>query len=106
MDIRKMVFDLVGCDFSGPVEETQAEGLVIQFDGTRAVIGANTLPARARGYFLLAKAIQEGKSSLTLTQKPHFNMVGPMLDVSRGGVMKPASVKKYIDYIRKMRSDR
>lgn len=98
MDIRKMVFDLVGCDFSGPVEETQAEGLVIQFDGTRAVIGANTLPARARGYFLLAKAIQEGKSSLILTQKPHFNMVGPMLDVSRGGVMKPASVKKYIDY--------
>ena len=98
MNIQKMVFDLVGCDFSGSVEETQFDGLYVKYENGKAVIGANTIPARARGYMLLAKAIAEGKTSFETTQKPNFSMIGPMLDVSRGGVMKPESVKKYLDY--------
>lgn len=98
MDIRKMVFDLVGCDFSGNVEETQFDGLYVKYENGKAVIGANTVPARARGYLLLAKAIAEGKTSYEVTQSPNFSLIGPMLDVSRGGVMKPESVKKYLDY--------
>ncbi len=98
MDIKKRIFDLVGCRYSGPVEEIAADGLYVKYDGKKAVIGANTIPAKARGYMLLAKAIAEGKISYEVSQKPNFNTVGPLLDVSRGGVMKPDSVKKYLDY--------
>lgn len=98
MDIRKLVFDLVGCGFAGPVEEVEAEGLFVKYDGSRAVIGGSTVPAKARGYMLLAKAIAQGKTSLEIAQKPAFKTVGPMLDVSRGGVMKVSSVKKFLDY--------
>ena len=98
MNIRKMVFDLVGCNFSGNVEEKQFDGLCVKYENGHAVIGADTVPAKARGYLLLAKAIAEGKNSFETIQKPNFSLIGPMLDVSRGGVMKPESVKKYLDY--------
>ena len=98
MDIRKIVFDLAGCTYAGSVEEVEAEGLHVTYDGTRAVIGANSVPAKARGYMLLAKAIAEGKNALEIIQKPAFKTVGPMLDMSRGGVMTVSSVKKYLEY--------
>ncbi len=99
MDIRKLVFDLVGCNFSGIVEEQVGEGLYVRYDGKSAVIAADTIPAKARGYMLLAKAIAEGKDSLEIRQNPRFTTVGPMLDLSRGGVMKVSSVKKYLNYM-------
>lgn len=98
MDIRKMVFDLVDCHYTGPVEEVEADGLYVKYDGRKAVIGSNSIPAKARGYLLLAKAIAEGKTELNITQSPAFQCIGPMLDVSRGGVMKPESVKRYLTY--------
>ena len=93
-----MVFDLVNCGFDGIIEERTAEGLCVSYDGERAVIAADTVPAKARGYMLLAKAIAEGKSTLSVTRKPAFKTVGPMLDMSRGGVMTVAAVKKYLEY--------
>lgn len=99
MNIQKMIFDLTGCTFSGPIRETEAGGLYVKYDGTSAIIGADTVPAKARAYMLLAKAIAEGKTSLELTQKPAFKMLGAMIDMSRGGVMKPESVKKYLQYM-------
>ncbi len=98
MDIKKLVFDLVGCKFTGPVEEIATSDLIVKFDGQKATIGASTIPAKARGYMLLAKAFAEGKT-LDITQKAAFKLIGVMLDVSRGGVMKVSSVKKYIDYM-------
>lgn len=98
MDIKKLVFDLVGCKWDGKVEEIATSDLIVKFDGQSAVIGSNTIPAKARGYMLLAKAIAEGKT-LDICQKAAFKLIGVMLDVSRGGVMKVSSVKKYIDYM-------
>lgn len=98
MDIKKLVFDLVGCKWGGKVEEIATSDLIVKFDGQSAVIGSSTIPAKARGYMLLAKAIAEGKT-LDLCQKAAFKTIGVMLDVSRGGVMKVSSVKKYIDYM-------
>ena len=98
MDIKKLVFDLVGCTWNGPVEEIATSDLIVKFDGQKAVIGGSTIPAKARGYMLLAKAIAEGKT-LDINQKAAFKLIGVMLDVSRGGVMKVSSVKKYIDYM-------
>ena len=93
-----MVFDLVGCSFSGVIEEKEARGLYVNYDGTKAVIGADTVPGKARGYMLLAKAIVEGKTALEIIRKPAFRTVGPMLDMSRGGVMTVEAVKKYLEY--------
>ncbi|MBR4109648.1 MAG: family 20 glycosylhydrolase [Oscillospiraceae bacterium] len=98
MDIKKLVFDLVGCKWDGPVEEIATSDLIVKFDGKTAVIGSSSIPAKARGYMLLAKAISEGKT-LDICQKAAFKLIGVMLDVSRGGVMKVSSVKKYIDYM-------
>ena len=98
--IRKLVFDLVGCDFTGHIEEKQIpQGLSVTFDGKSAVVGGDSIPAKARGYMLLAKAIAEGKQQLDIVQKPAFKLLGNMVDMSRGGVMKVASVKKYLDYM-------
>ena len=47
MDIKKLVFDLVGCKWNGPVEEIATSDLIVKFDGQRAVIGSNTIPAKA-----------------------------------------------------------
>ena len=98
MDIRKIVFDLVGCTYGGPVSEISTKGLYVKYDGERAVVGADSVPARARGYLLLAKAIAEGKKEFEITQIPRFSTVGPMLDMSRGGVMRVSAVKKYLEY--------
>ena len=97
MDIRKLVFDRTNCSFAGPITEVEAPGLAVQYDGSSAVIRADTIPAKARGYMLLAKAIAEGKQTLQISQSPAFKLVGTMLDMSRNGVMKVASVKKYLE---------
>jgi len=99
VDIKKIVFDLVNCSFTGHVTELVEEGLYVRYDGKSAVIAADTVPAKARGYLLLAKAIAEGKTDYEIRQKAAFSTVGPMLDVSRGGVMKVSAVKKYLEYI-------
>ena len=99
VDIKKIVFDLVGCDYNIPVTELMAEDLYVKYDGECAVIAADTVPAKARGYLLLAKAIAEGKTAYEVRQKAAFSTLGPMLDVSRGGVMKVSAVKKYLQCI-------
>lgn len=98
MNIRKIVFELVGCKYAGLVTEVAAEGLFVKYDGKSAIIGSDTAAAKARGYLLLAKAIAEGKSNYEVHQKAAFSTVGPMLDMSRGGVMKVSAVKKYLEY--------
>lgn len=98
MDIKTFISRLTGCTFPCHIEEVYAAGLSVSFDGKTAVIAADTIPAKARGYLLLAKAIKEGKTQLSISQTAAFKLIGPMLDVSRGGVMKVESVKKYLDY--------
>lgn len=98
MNIRKMIFELVNCDFKGEIREIEKEGVYVNYKDGKAVIGGNTIPAKCRAYTLLAKAISEGKSELAITETPSFKQVGPMLDMSRGGVMRVESVKKYLRY--------
>ena len=99
MDMRKLVFDLVGCDWNGPVEEVAYDGMLVRYDDERATIGFDTIPAKARGYMLLAKGIMEGKTSFELQQKAHFDACGVMMDVSFGGVVKVSAVKRYLEYM-------
>ena len=99
MDIKKMIFDLVKCDYQGSVKEIHADGVYVKYKAGQVVVGGNTTPAKCRAYTLLAKALTEGKTEFEILQKPAFSMIGPMIDMSRGAVMKVESVKKYLRYV-------
>ena len=99
MNIKEMIFELVSCGYSGEVQEIDAEGIYVKYGGGKAVVGGNTIPAKCRAYTLFAKALSEGKEEFEITQKPSFETCGPMIDMSRGGVMKVESVKKYLRYV-------
>ncbi|MBQ7090766.1 MAG: beta-N-acetylhexosaminidase, partial [Clostridia bacterium] len=76
------------------------DGVYIEYDGTNAVLGFSTKPQEARARFLLSMKQNEG--AFTLTEKPHFQTVGPMLDTSRGKVMTVEGVKRFLDKIQKL----
>lgn len=99
MNIRKMIFELVGCTFFGEVHEVETEGVYVKYENGLATVGGNTIPAKCRAYTLFAKLYAEGKEAFEISQKPSFDMLGAMIDMSRGGVMKPESVKKYLRYM-------
>lgn len=97
--IKDRVFGLVNFKFDGEITFKEFQGVSVEYDGKNAVIGYSTKPQLARGYFLLAKEVSKNKGAFSISQKPHFEELGVMLDVSRGGVMKVESIKKYLDYM-------
>lgn len=99
MNLKDMVFELCDFNFTGGIEEKDADGVYVCYDGKNAVVGGGTIPEKCRAYTLLAKNIKEGRKSFEISQKPAFKTVGAMLDMSRGGVMRAESVKKYIKYL-------
>ena len=100
MDIKKKVFDVVGFDFDGNITVLEnSDGVYVKYDGKDAIIGFNSIAQQARCYFLLSMHIKQGKSSFEIKEKPVFDTVGPMLDLSRGKVMNVEGVKRYIDII-------
>ena len=99
MNIKDIISELYDLKFPCEINEIGSDGVYISFDGNKATIGGATIPQKCRAYTLLAKAISEGKTSLELSEKPNFNTLGAMIDMSRGGVMKVDSVKKYIRYL-------
>lgn len=99
MDLKKLVFDIVNCTWQGKIKEISCDGLYVKYNGTEAVVGGNTIPAKARAYMLLAKGISEGKPEFEITQSASFDECGAMLDVSFGCPLKVSSIKKYLEYM-------
>lgn len=95
--MKEKIFSLLNFAFDGKITETHFDGVSVSYDGKDAVIGFSTKPQQARCYFLLAMHAENGP--FEVTQKPRFDTVGPMLDMSRGKVMTVKAVKEYIDYI-------
>lgn len=98
-EIEKKVFNLLNFEKEIKITTTFYEGVSVNYDGKKAIIGCNTKPQFARGCFLLVKHIRQGEEKFFIDQKPSFKSCGPMLDVSRNGVLKVESVKKIIDYV-------
>ncbi len=97
--MKELVSRVLDVKFDFEVEEVPFDGVSVEFDGKRAVIGSNTKPARARAYMLLAKAISENKKTYSVKETANFDVCGVMLDMSFGSVSKVAGVKKYLDYM-------
>ncbi len=88
------VLNLVEYTFDGDISVEEFDGVSVKFDGKNAVIGCNAKNTFARGIFLLA--MENKGETFEIKQKPHFEYLLPMLDVSRNGVYTVASLKKYL----------
>ena len=95
--IKNMVSGVTGFPYEGTVEATQADGLRVAGNAAHAAIGAESIPALARGFMRLFQELSSGKESVELFEEKRFDFVGCQLDGSRNAVMKVDSVKKYMD---------
>lgn len=95
--LRRRMFALAECDWAGEVCFKEGEELSLLMDGERLTVEAPDISAAARGLFLAACAIRDGKDIPELHQTRHIASCGMMLDMSRGGVMTVQAVKGMID---------
>lgn len=95
--LRRRMFALAGCDWTGEVCFKEGEELSLLMDGERLTVEAPDISAAARGLFLAACALRDGRNIPELHQTRHIASCGMMLDMSRGGVMTVQAVKGMID---------
>jgi len=95
--MKNKIFSLTGFKFSGDISEEFFDGVYVKYDGKNATLGFNTLPQKARAYFLLSMKAKSG--AFEIKERPIFDTLGPMLDVSRGRVMTVEGVCRFIDNI-------
>lgn len=96
--IKETVFAVTGYSFDGEIEETAFDGVYVRRSGSKAVIGYTTRAQMARCYFLLSKSCKEGNEKFEISEKPVFDLCGPMIDIScAGSILKVEAVKRYID---------
>ena len=95
--LRRRLFALAGCDWAGEVCFKEGEELSLLMDGERLTVEAPDISAAARGLFLAACALRDGRNVPELHQRRHIASCGMMLDMSRGGVMTVEAVKGMID---------
>ena len=95
--LRRRMFALAGCDWAGEVCFKEGEELSLLMDGERLTVEAPDISAAARGLFLAACALRDGRNVPELHQRRHIASCGMMLDMSRGGVMTVEAVKRMID---------
>jgi len=97
--IAKLVFETLKFKDIPELEFVNLPGVYVKYDGKKAIIGCSDKSKLARGAMLLAKNISEGKVEFEIKETPNFDTCGVMLDVSRNGVMKVESIKKYLNYM-------
>ncbi len=95
--IKDTVFETVDFSYDKEIEFFEFDGVKVEYDGKTARIGAKEKAALARGCFLFAMNISEGKKSFEIEERAHFPSCGTMVDCSRNGVMKVEAVKRYIN---------
>ncbi len=95
--IRNVAESVAWTQLPFPVHAVHGAGLSVDWDGADAAVAAEDKCALCRGFFLLARAVKEGKTSLHISEKRHFAHCGAMLDMSRNRVMTVKAVKHWID---------
>ena len=94
--IKEEVFRLVEFNSDISIRYEEYDGVKVDYDGEKAVIGYNSKSNLARAYFLLALNISNCDRPFSICQKRHFKSLGVSLDVSRGGVPTVDAIKEYI----------
>ncbi len=70
-------------------------GVLVEISNGKRMIGGANAPQKLRALSLLS--LYEGEDLLSLREKPRFENLGVMLDMSRGGVMRVEAVKEFIN---------
>lgn len=76
------------------VEIIDAPYVIAKKEAGRTIAGGSTVPQKLRAFSLIA--LQESKADFCIEQRPAFERLGAMLDMSRGGVMRVAKIKDYM----------
>lgn len=98
--MKEKIAKITNYDFGNiEINEKYADGVYVSCDGKNAVIGYSSKVQKARSLFLLSMKLKQGEQKFEICEKPVFDTCGPMIDMSRGGVMKADAVKRYIDRV-------
>ena len=99
-DVTRAARKMVALAESKPfVPEAEAgAGLRVRVKDGQVWIAACDLNALYRGCFLAAEALKDGRT-LDIEQRRHFEDVGAMVDMSRGGVWNVDSAKAFMDHM-------
>ena len=99
-DLRARVAGVTGISLPYSIDVSRVpEGLCVCLNGSHAEIGAEDENALARGLFLLSRCVREGRAVLDVQQRRRIASCGVMADCSRGAVLSPAAVRRYIDQL-------
>ena len=91
--LKQIVSEVLKTDLSD-VTIVDSEAVLAEVkDGIRTAGGA-TVSQKMRALMLLVQ--NNGKEVVRVTQQKHFKRLGAMLDMSRGGVMRPEKVKEFL----------
>ena len=102
MTVKEIMFETLGFDGDFTIETEQYDGLKYEYkDGTLRV-GCADKAGLCRAITKTVQAIREGKTEFSGEEKLYFKKCGPMLDMSRNGVMKPGQVKQYLNFMASM----
>lgn len=97
--LKKKVFDLVEFVWEGELQCVPADCVYARCKDGKGVVGGASVPQTARALFLFAQAASSGQTDFCIRQNPAFSLLGAMLDVSRGKLLRVEKVKEYIDYL-------
>lgn len=95
--IKETIFKEVDFCYQGVIDVIEYDGVYVDYNDGKAVVGANDLAKLARAFFLFAKEFSKGKKVFTISNRPKFETLGAMVDMSRNSVMKVEAVKDYIN---------
>ena len=97
--MKAKIAKITNFDINCDITEKTYDGVYVTYDGKAAVIGYTTKVQKMRAMFLLSMKLKACETAFEICEKPVFDTCGPMIDMSRGGVMKAEAVKDYIDRV-------
>ena len=89
---------LLNFDFEN-VEVREGDGISISATDSKTIIECSGKAELCRSLSVLKKNLESGNKTFEHKEKPFFKTRSIMLDLSRNGVMKVESIKKYISYM-------
>ena len=95
--LKEKVFKTLGFSCDADINFVEKEGLFVECKDKKVTIGADTPAGVCRALTEFVLNVGQGKKVFIIEKKPRFSWCGPMLDMSRDGVMKVEVVKEYLD---------
>ncbi|MBR6729128.1 MAG: family 20 glycosylhydrolase [Clostridia bacterium] len=96
--IQETIFNLVSFQYTGTIKTQKGTHLLVKGNKAEVQIVYSDKAELARGFFLLAKELSEGKEQVLVEQKRHFKSLGAM-PALHTNPLTLEHLKRYIDYM-------